>query len=293
MVHTLTTRQFLLLLRYSGFTTRQIYNYCPNMMTYNGTKQALSERLSYDLSQFNDVRLQAKLQRFNNLDLNAIEQQLSMQQIEAISIDSPDYPPLLKHIYDPPTILFCRGNLQLLQHTHTLGIVGSRQHTHYTNKALKMLFPYFAKARLTIISGLANGADTIAHQYAIQFGCATIAVLGFGHLHHYPKQTRVLRRHIDSHFLSISEYPPHTRPAKFRFPERNRLISGLSRGVLITEAKERSGALITVDQALDQNRNVYVLPGDMFNSYTKGNMLRVQEGAEVVLSETDILKDYC
>ncbi|MDO5375623.1 MAG: DNA-processing protein DprA [Staphylococcus rostri] len=289
----LTTRHLLLHLVYSGFTTRQIYNYFPHIMNYQGTKQELTKQLTQDLSQYNDARIQAKLQRFINLDIHTIEQALTNGKIDAVSIDDARYPQLLKHIYDPPLILFCRGNLALLQHCRTLGIVGSRQHTHYTNQALNTLFPHFAKARLTIISGLANGADAIAHEQAIQFGCNTIAVLGFGHFHHYPKQTQKLRHYIDTHFLSVSEYPPHTRPAKFRFPERNRLISGLSQGVLITEAKERSGALITVDQALDQNRNVYVLPGDMFNHYTKGNMLRVQEGAGIVLTELDILKDYC
>lgn len=293
MTTPLTLRQYLLLLVYSGFTTRQIYKYACNSDIQYGTQQMLYEKLRDKIANAKDPRLHTKLHRFNTLRIHDIEQSLSKAKVHALSIDSPDYPQLLKHIYDPPVILFCRGNLALLKHTHTLAIVGSRQHTHYTPQALNYLMPHFAQHQLTIVSGLAQGADAIAHQCAIKSGCATIAVLGFGHRHHYPQHTQQLRKEIDAYHLSVSEYPPHTPPAKYRFPERNRLISGLSRGVLITEARERSGALITVDQALDQNRNVYVLPGDMFNAYTRGNLLRVQEGAEIVLSEKDILKDYC
>ena len=293
MTTTLTLRQYLLLLVYSGFTTRQIHKYCFNSEIQYGTQQMLFEQLRDNITNAKDSRLHTKLHRFNTLHINDIELALSKAKVHALSIDSPNYPQLLKHIYDPPVILFSRGNLSLLRRTQTLAIVGSRQHTHYTPQALNYLMPHFAQHQFTIVSGLAQGADAIAHQYAIQSGCTTIAVLGFGHCHHYPQHTQQLRKKIDSHYLSVSEYPPHTPPAKYRFPERNRLISGLSRGVLITEARERSGALITVDQALDQNRNVYVLPGDMFNTYTKGNLLRVQEGAEIVLSEKDILKDYC
>ncbi|MDT3923330.1 DNA-processing protein DprA, partial [Staphylococcus aureus] len=145
---------------------------------------------------------------------------------------------------------------------------------------------------LTIVSGLAQGADAMAHQIALKYNLPTIAVLAFGHQTHYPKSTLALRNKIEEKGLVISEYPPHTPIAKYRFPERNRIISGLSKGVLITEAKEQSGSHITIDFALEQNRNVYVLPGSMFNPMTKGNLLRIQEGAKVVLNANDIFEDY-
>ncbi|UXR77526.1 DNA-processing protein DprA [Staphylococcus sp. IVB6227] len=289
MTNNLTLEQLLLLLVYSGFTTRQIHKFFPNVESIKGNQSTLIDTLE----SHRDKSIQGKINQLRDIDLRMIEQQLQNEYISIISLNAPNYPPHLKHIYDPPPILFCRGQLQLLTHTQTLAIVGSRKHTHYTNKVLNNIMPHFASAHLTIVSGLAKGADACAHQLAIRHGCSTIGVLGFGHHHHYPKETKSIRDYMDRVHLTISEYPPFVSPAAFRFPERNRLISGLSKGVFITEAKERSGALITVDHALEQNRNVYVLPGDMYNPFTKGNMLRIQEGAEVVLSENDILKDYC
>ncbi|AVQ32863.1 DNA-protecting protein DprA [Staphylococcus muscae] len=289
MTDKLTIEQLLLLLVYSGFSTRQIHKFFPNIERVNGNQSTLIEILE----SHQDKRIQRKINKLRHMNIQLIEQHLQDECIHTVSLYAANYPTLLKHIYDPPTILFCRGQLQLLTYNQTLAIVGSRNHTHYTNKVLNDIMPHFASAQLEIVSGLAKGADACAHQLAIRYGCPTIAVLGFGHQHHYPKETKYLRNYMDRAQLTISEYPPFVPPAAYRFPERNRLISGLSKGVFITEAKERSGALITIDHALEQNRNVYVLPGDMYNPFTKGNLLRIQEGAEVVLSENDILKDYC
>ena len=161
-----------------------------------------------------------------------------------------------------------------------------------TVKAMQYLFPKFKQIPLTIISGLAKGADSIAHHFAIEYQLPTIAVLGFGHMMHYPRETQKLRNIIEVKGLVISEYPPFTSVRRYHFPQRNRLISGLSQGVLITEASVRSGSQITIDCALDQNRNIYVLPGSIFNPLTKGNLKRAQEGAMIVTSGDDILCDY-
>ena len=120
----------------------------------------------------------------------------------------------------------------------------------------------------------------------------TIGVLAFGHHHHYPKETKAVRSIIERKGLTISEYIPSDPPKKYKFPERNRIISGLAQGVMITESRERSGAQITVDLALEQNRNVYVLPGSLFQSLTRGNLKRAQEGAKIVLCAQDIIEDY-
>ena len=173
---------------------------------------------------------------------------------------------------------------------NTLGVVGSRNATEYSAKAMQYLFPKFKQIPLTIISGLAKGADSIAHHFAI-VSVPTIAVLGFGHMMHY-LETQKLRNIIEVKGLVISEYPPFTSVRRYHFPQRNRLISGLSQGVLITEASVRSGSQITIDCALDQNRNIYVLPGSIFNPLTKGNLKRAQEGAMIVTSADDILCDY-
>ena len=185
-----------------------------------------------------------------------------------------------------------KGNKQLFNYPHTLAVIGSRKSTSYTTQALEYLFPSFKQLKMTIISGLAYGADSVAHQVALKNQLPTIGVLGFGHSYHYPKSTFKTRESVEREGLVISEYPPHSPISRYKFPERNRLISGLARGLLITEAEEISGSQITVDCALEQNRNVYVLPGSMFNPMTKSNLLRLQEGAQVVLDESSILSDY-
>lgn len=286
-------KQHFLKLVYAGFNTRQIhkiYLQYPSLFDETVDSTHFKHRLETCMT---TPALKKKFQTFLTLNEDLIQQQLAEQHINIISINDSVYPPLLKEIYDPPFILFCKGDTTLFADAlRSLSIVGAHQYTDYTPQALNYLFPHFKKAQLTIVSGLAYGTDAIAHQCALNYHLPTIGVLGFGHQVHYPSQTQSFRNQIENVGLTISEYPPHTPPARFRFPERNRIISGLSKGVLVTEAKERSGALITIDQALDQNRNVYVLPGTMFDKHTRGNLLRVKEGAEIVLSEKDILKDY-
>lgn len=163
---------------------------------------------------------------------------------------------------------------------------------HIILKKRFIFFPSFKDKNITIISGLAEGADSEAHIQALKNHLPTIAVLGFGHHYYYPRSSVSLRNRIEKEGLVISEYPPFSPIAKYKFPERNRIISGLSKGVLLTEANERSGSRITIDCALEQNRNVYVLPGKLFDSKTKGNLLLHQEGTTIVVSEEYILQDY-
>ncbi|UXR85953.1 DNA-processing protein DprA [Staphylococcus felis] len=286
-------QKIFLLLLYAGFSTHQIQKIerlMPNMLNP-----------PYAFSKFKKIRslfnhnpaIQKKFQLLEQLNYDVILDDLRQKNIKVVDMTSTYYPHLLKEIFDPPYVLFCKGNLQLLNHMNqTLSIVGARMHTAYTTQALEYLFPYFETKKLIIVSGLASGTDALAHQYALSHHLSTIGVLAFGHDHHYPQNTKHLRKQIEKMNLTVSEYPPHTPPSRYRFPERNRIISGVSKGVFVTEAKEKSGALITIDQALEQNRNVYVLPGTMFDTHTKGNLMRAKEGAEIVLGAADILKDY-
>lgn len=286
-------KQLFLLLLYAGFTTQQIQKMYPILLTLKGNIDDVSNYLNEMLKITPSQTIVQKIRRFRSLKIDTIESDLKRHCITPLAIHDPLYPSQLKEIHDPPFVLFCKGNLQTFKAMkHTLAIVGARRCTDYTPQALSYLFKVLREYPLTIISGLAYGTDALAHQFALDYRMHTVGVLGFGHHRHYPASTFQLRQKIENQYLTISEYPPHIPIAKFRFPERNRLISGLSQGVLITEAQARSGALITLDQALEQNRNVYVLPGDMFNQHTRGNLLRVKEGAEVVLSAQDILKDY-
>ncbi|MCO4338216.1 DNA-processing protein DprA [Staphylococcus agnetis] len=282
----------LIKLRYAGFTTQQLYR------IFKRPIDVLSSDITPILHQYitnqSPSSLRLKLQTFHTLNASDILQQLHHDNIYPITILDDQFPILLKEIYQPPLLLFCKGDLSYITtYKYKLGIVGARDCTLYSKKAVNYLLQEMKHAPLIIVSGLAKGTDALAHEYALKYSLPTIGVLGFGHHYHYPSVTKSLRHTIEMNRrgLTISEYPPMTPPAKFRFPERNRIISGLSHGVLVTEAKEKSGALITLDQALEHNRNVYVLPGDMFNKHTKGNMMRIKEGAEIVLSAADILKD--
>lgn len=283
----------ILRLHYAGFTTSQIYQLFKSPVP-SLQREATSILQNHPLIQ-QKPHFYKKFLAFQSFDIENIQHQLSEHHIFPVPLSNSSYPSLLKEIYQPPLLLYCKGNLSLFNHMHyyPLSIVGARDYTDYGKRAVNYLLQHLKHQPLVIVSGLAKGTDALAHHYALCHGIPTIGVLGFGHFYHYPKTTETLRTDIEEYAggLTVSEYPPMTSPAKFRFPERNRIISGLSKGVLVTEAKERSGALITLDQALEQNRNVYVLPGDMFNPYTKGNLLRVKEGAEIILSANDILKD--
>ena len=205
-----------------------------------------------------------------------------------ITINDLNYPPLLKEIYDPPYILYYRGNIDLLK-IRALSIVGSRNCTQYTRASLSSLLSELSN--VVIVSGLAFGADEYAHKIAIDNQLPTIGILAFGHSIHYPKTTQHMRDVLDCHYLTLSEYPPETGIEKWRFVARNRIIAGLSKGVLVAEAEEKSGSLVTLEMAMDENRSAMCLPGNMTSKYSKGTNLRIQEGAKMVLSAQDILEE--
>lgn len=234
-------------------------------------------------------KIQRKLSAANRLNTEQIKEQLAERNITFISIEEGGYPKLLKEIHDPPYILFLKGRPELLNRP-VLGIVGSRKATRYTFEALREIIP--GLKNISVASGLAYGADEIAHKLCLASGVPTIGVLAFGHDLHYPKSTYSIRTEMEQTNLTISEYPPHTATEKWRFIARNRIIAGLSNGVLVTEAEEKSGSLITLEMAMNENRNTYCLPGNITSMLSKGTNARIQEGAEIILGSDDILKDY-
>ncbi|ULG75146.1 DNA-processing protein DprA [Macrococcus brunensis] len=275
----------ILKLIYAGFTTKQLHQYYRQF----GCFDFVTEKYEMLLREGQDERLRAKLQCLKKLDSTQIRQNLSRDQIQTVFYHESDYPVLLKEIYDFPFVLFYRGDIKLAQNK-ALAIVGGRERTDYTIQVLTRLMPELRD--LTIVSGLAKGTDADAHLAAMEHGSRTIGVLGFGHLHHYPSETALLRRYMEEHQLVVSEYPPFAGPKTWQFPERNRLISGLAEGVLVIESKKRSGSLITLDQALDQNRNVYCIPGPVTSQYSEGSNLKIFEGAKMCLKASDILEDF-
>ena len=207
-----------------------------------------------------------------------------------ITILDREYPPLLKEIHDPPAVLFAMGNLSLLQKP-ALAIVGARDADEYALRALDRILPALINGEIVIISGLAKGTDTMAHSRAIAHGGDTIAVIGGGFFHIYPSENKRLAERIAREHLLLSEYPPVRRPEKWHFPMRNRIISGLSWGTLVVQAKERSGSLITADFALEEGREVFAFPGPVDSVLSEGTNRLIQQGAKLVANSTDIMDE--
>lgn len=204
-----------------------------------------------------------------------------------------EYPNLLKEIADPPEKLYAKGKLEADE--QCFAVVGTRLCSNYGKQAALEIAGGLAEAGLTIVSGLAPGIDTWAHRAAVEKGKRTIAVLGTGldEKSLYPKENiRLTHQILEAGGTLISEYPDGTPGSKITFPERNRIISGLSLGVLVVEAKQRSGSLITANLALRQNRKLFAIPGSIYSSNSKGTNFAVKTlGAKLVESTEDILEE--
>lgn len=210
--------------------------------------------------------------------------------VQVLTWNDVDYPKLLRELSAPPPVLYVRGEL-LPDDEWAVGIVGTRKMSAYGRRVTEMLVNGLTEAGLTIISGLALGVDGVAHRTALQAGGRTIAVLANGVEKPYPARHRNMAETIVSQGQGalISYYPIGTRPEARNFPPRNRIISGLSLGVIIVEAGERSGALITARYAIDQNREVMAVPGHIFSSTSKGPNQLITQGATPVLSVKSVL----
>lgn len=201
-----------------------------------------------------------------------------------------DYPRLLREVPAPPPVLYYRGQL-VETDSVAVAIVGTRKVTAYGREMTHRIAYDLAQAGVTIVSGLALGVDGVAHRAAIEAGGRTLAVLGSGIDVIYPGTHRDLARRIEEQGAVITDYPPGTKPDRFNFPPRNRIISGLSRGVVVIEAPERSGALITVDFAAEQGRDAFAVPGPVHAPASAGCLRILREGATLVRSAEDILED--
>ena len=201
-----------------------------------------------------------------------------------------DYPELLMQIPGPPLLLFVNGSVDAL-HLPSLAIVGSRNPTHGGVRNAVEFSRYLARQGFVIVSGLAEGIDTAAHRGALDAGGRTVAVLGHGIDRVYPATNRDLAHLISNGGALLSEYPLGTRPLRWHFPERNRLISGLSLGTLVVEAARRSGSLITARLASEQGREIFALPGSIHNPLSRGCHALIREGAKLVETAGDILAE--
>ncbi len=202
----------------------------------------------------------------------------------------PAYPRLLREIPDPPGVIFQRGQI-LPQDAMAIAIVGSRHATHYGLQQAERLAASLSRAGLTIISGLARGVDGAAHRGAMAAGGRTIAVLGSGVLNIYPPEHHGLADEVVAHGAVISESPPRAAPIAGVFPQRNRIISALSLGVIVVEAADRSGALITARHAMEQGRDVFAVPGRVDSRMSRGPHRLIRDGAKLIESADDVLEE--
>lgn len=214
-------------------------------------------------------------------------------EIKEIYINSGDYPERLRNIYDPPKKLYVLGNFKILKEK-AIAIVGSRKATEYGKKVAFQISQELTKENINVVSGLAIGIDTYAHLGAIsiQNQASTIAVLGSGIDEMYPKEnTELARKIIQTGGCIVSEYPLGTKPKKINFPQRNRIISGLSEGVVVVEASEKSGSLITAEFGIEQGKEIFAVPGNIDNPLSKGTNQLIMDGARMVLSSKEILEE--
>lgn len=210
--------------------------------------------------------------------------------VSIITWDDETYPALLRNIHNPPTVLYVKGPVEYLN-SPCLAVVGARAATSYGRQVSEDISYQLARRGITIVSGLALGVDAAAHNGALNAGGMTIAVLGCGIDVVYPHQNKKLFEKIVDKGLLISEYPFGTRPESFRFPARNRIISGLALGVLVVEAARRSGSLITAELALEQGREVYAVPGMVHSPKSEGTHRLLQEGAKLVQHVDNIIEE--
>jgi DNA processing protein len=232
--------------------------------------------------------LENLLQARRDLDVDAEWERLDRAGVQVLTLLDDDYPANLRAIDAPPPLLYVRGTLQP-NDTWAIGIVGTRRASVYGREVAHTLARDLATQGITIVSGLALGIDTVAHKAALEAAGRTIAILGSGVDQIYPAENRSLAHSILENGAVISEYPLGTRPDANNFPPRNRIISGLSRGVVIVEASARSGALITARFAAEQGRDVFAVPGSILHPGSIGCNQLIQQGAIPLLNVADIL----
>jgi DNA processing protein len=224
---------------------------------------------------------------------DVVEKQLKVIEKKGIKVvvyHDPDYPLVLKEIDGAPIVLYMKGNY-LPEDRYAIAVVGSRKYTSYGESVTQRIASDLASSGFTIISGMARGVDTLSHKAALSSGGRTIAVLGTGLDVCYPSENRSLVERAAASGCVVSEFPPGTIPSRENFPRRNRLISGLSLGVLVVEATLESGSLITANFALEQNKEVFAVPGNITSRNSEGTNRLIKQGARVATEANDIIEE--
>jgi DNA processing protein len=223
-----------------------------------------------------------------SISLGQIWERLQIQNIQVLTWDDETYPVRLRDIYNSPPVLYVRGKI-LVEDEWAVAVVGTRRITAYGRQVTEQIANKLAISGITVVSGLASGVDTVAHQSSLNAGGRTLAVLGSGVDRIYPAQNRRLAEEVIANGALISDYAPGTPPEASNFPPRNRIISGLSLATVVVEAGHKSGALITANFALEQGREVFAVPGNVFAPQSRGPNRLIQNGAHPLLDPQDIL----
>ncbi|MGM9927501.1 MAG: DNA-processing protein DprA [Bacillus sp. (in: firmicutes)] len=286
------TKRLLLLQHCRGIGWKGIYRILQDDVTLNNLfANNLYDWLTY-LPQSPHSKTSLFYHDLHSIDIHEKVQQYQRNNIQITTIFDEDYPERLKHLCNPPWIIYMKGNVQLLHEQKILAVVGTRKPSAYGQEALRKIVPGLIEKGYTIVSGLAMGIDACAHKETIHHRGKTIAVLGGGLFNIYPKENTSLALHMMEEQLVLSEIPPFRKPEPWMFPLRNRIISGISDGTFVVEAKERSGSLITAYQALEQGKEVFSLPGNVTSLQSVGTNRLLQEGAKLVQTYQDITDEF-
>ena len=270
-------------MKHAGLTNGQVLN----VLRYAENKE--KELSLRDIAVVSECRNPALfMERYKQIDDDVLKK--SFEEFPSFSILDEIYPWDLSEIYNPPALLFYQGNIDLLE-LPKVAVVGSRDSSKLGNQSVQKIIKELNN-ELIIVSGLARGIDTAAHMAALQNGGRTIAVIGTGLDVFYPKANKKLQSYIGKNHLVLSEYGPGEQPLKFHFPERNRIIAGLCRGVIVAEAKMRSGSLITCERAMEEGRDVFAIPGSILDGKSDGCHHLIQEGAKCIMSGSDVLSEF-
>lgn len=209
-----------------------------------------------------------------------------------VTIEDEEYPPLLKNLHHPPYVLYMRGEKLKWNEVLTITVVGTRICSKYGRMATEAITSALSELGVVIVSGMARGIDSIAGTTALKCGGKTVAVLGSGLDVIYPSEHKALYDDICKNGVVMTEYPPGTRPYRENFPRRNRIMAGLSYGVIVAQAPEKSGSLITASYAIENDRDVFVIPADIFEDGFEGSHKLIKQGAKIVTCAEDVIREY-
>ncbi|MEJ6951502.1 DNA-processing protein DprA [Natronospora cellulosivora (SeqCode)] len=280
-------KYFLALTMIKGLGSTRI----SNLLKHFGDAYSIWQANERQLKAVNGIGKLAEkiIKQKESININKLLEEINRKKINYTTLVDDKYPKILKNIYDPPPVLFYKGKLNF--EYPAISIIGSRRSTTYGRKYAEKLAYELAQRGVTVISGMARGIDTCAHVGTLKAKGRTIAVLGSGLDIIYPSENRDLAKEIQNEGAIISEYPPGVKPLSANFPQRNRIISGLSRGILVIEAADRSGSLITANLALEQGRELFAIPGNIDRPQSRGCNRLIQNGAKMVTNVDDILEE--